>query len=683
VAQVSQLMAPITSQDLQQAITSLNTQASSGMDGLTASWFQHMLPAISEHLLELYNFLLQAGTIPLNYGQILGILIPKQHNNITLDTTRFFSIYNVDYKLFMKILVNRLTPFLNDVLHPTQYGVPGAPPIYVILSQIRDFIQYVQRFPSHTFAIFTTDFSRAFDSVSLPYLFSTLQAMGFPTTFIRLLQALFHSRRVNLKINGRILSPFGMHRGVSQGCPLSSVLFSIALTPLLTKFHSLLPGITLNTYRLNVLSYIDDITYVISTPSEACIIYDLLNEFTVFSHIQINRRKSQLLCFSASSRASYGNVCPTVDKLKVLGIHWFPTLQQTVHFNGDVLIAAVAIMNEYQHLFSTLYHRVYFINTYIFSSLYYFLQILPFLPKQYALLNKYVGYSLWKNHFLRIHRTVLYAPSCHGGLNLKNVVLQSQALRFQRHLQIICTYNNTFAYGFLLHVLYHIQLEAPININSLSNFSSFLFDTYIELAYFQLQQLDFDDFNTRRIYTLFWERTPISPHLLSRRYPSHDWRAIFNNFQFLRKFPIIHDVWYKLVYNVLPHNTKLHRLNILATDLCVTCQIPETMEHIITACGYNIHVWRHYLTLVSRLLRTSPSFLTYEHFIQYPVFPCFPPRKKQFLLWLTGHTIFYLFQRHGYHMATSYIAYLRFNLQAFSPDQLYFYFARFYTVVFD
>ena len=226
-------------------------------------------------------------------------------------------------------------------------------------------------------------------------------------------------------------------------------------------------------------------------------------------------------------------------------------------------------------------------------------------------------------------------------------------------------------------------MQASVDISTIHSLTPYLDDIYLELTYFTIQRLDFDDYTTQRIYRLFYERFYPAHIDLSLRYPQADWQAIFHNFSFLCNFPEIHDTWYQLLYNVIPHNSKLFRLKIHSTDLCNICSQPETMEHILSECSYNVRTWRLYKNLVARLLRTSPLYLTYDQLIRFPEFKCFPSRKKKFLLWLTGYTISFLLNRYDYTMSMSYLCYLKFNLHAFSPDQLYLHFARYYTILDD
>ena len=222
----NELLHSMSNIEIQQNLNKLNDKAAPGLDGLSVAWYRAFLPDIIDYLREMYNYLFTSPDIPPEFGQLQGILIPKDNKHISLSKIRFISLYNVDYKLFTKILVTRLTPYIGTVTHPHQYGIPGCLPLYVVLGQLRDFIQHVSTTLSHNYAILATDLSRAFDTISLPFLYHVLHHLNFPDTFITLLTKLYNSRHVHIKVNGRQLSRFPMRVGLSQGCPLSSLMFT-------------------------------------------------------------------------------------------------------------------------------------------------------------------------------------------------------------------------------------------------------------------------------------------------------------------------------------------------------------------------------------------------------------------------------------------------------------------------
>ncbi|KAL3695999.1 hypothetical protein R1sor_010075 [Riccia sorocarpa] len=57
--------------------------------------------------------------------------------------------------------------------------------------------------------------------------------LGFPVEFIRAARALQEGAQSRILLNGRLLSPFTIGKGVRQGCPLSPLLYVIASIPII------------------------------------------------------------------------------------------------------------------------------------------------------------------------------------------------------------------------------------------------------------------------------------------------------------------------------------------------------------------------------------------------------------------------------------------------------------------
>lgn len=62
---------------------------------------------------------------------------------------------------------------------------------------------------------------------------STLEGMGKGPRMMKWIQTLYKDPAAAIKVNGTLSIPFGMHNGKRPGCPLSLLLFVLALEPLL------------------------------------------------------------------------------------------------------------------------------------------------------------------------------------------------------------------------------------------------------------------------------------------------------------------------------------------------------------------------------------------------------------------------------------------------------------------
>lgn len=77
--------------------------------------------------------------------------------------------------------------------------------------------------------VLSLDILKAFDTVSWSFLWEAMARMGTGPTFIHLLYA---DPKARVHTNMDISAPFSLGRGTRQGCPLSPLLFAIAIEPL-------------------------------------------------------------------------------------------------------------------------------------------------------------------------------------------------------------------------------------------------------------------------------------------------------------------------------------------------------------------------------------------------------------------------------------------------------------------
>ena len=123
-----------------------------------------------------------------------------------------------------------------------------------------------------------------------------------------------------------------------------------------------------------------------------------------------------------------------------------------------------SVLYNHKYSFNNIIDEVNFVNSFVLSKCYYWIQILPFSNILWARINKIIGYFLWQSYPLRIKRQQLTLPYKEGGLQLKQPEIQGHALRLQRTLQVICEYYENFSYGLFQHVLSLIRLLAPVDM---------------------------------------------------------------------------------------------------------------------------------------------------------------------------------------------------------------------------
>ena len=93
---------------------------------------------------------------------------------------------------------------------------------------IDDILDYTKKYEIQG-RLIAIAFKKAFVSVSRDFLFRTLSAFRFGSSFIQWIKTFYNDISSCVMNNGFATAPFEIQRGVRQGDPLSSYLFIIVL----------------------------------------------------------------------------------------------------------------------------------------------------------------------------------------------------------------------------------------------------------------------------------------------------------------------------------------------------------------------------------------------------------------------------------------------------------------------
>jgi len=104
-----------------------------------------------------------------------------------------------------------------------------------------------------------------------------------------------------LKINNELVPPFGVGRGVRQGCPLSGILYTLSLEPFLNTLRKSLSGVTMGTNPLKSIAYADDICVCINHAEDIVKMTSTLDLFSKASSARINWAKTEALWLQPST----------------------------------------------------------------------------------------------------------------------------------------------------------------------------------------------------------------------------------------------------------------------------------------------------------------------------------------------------------------------------------------------
>ena len=118
-----QLSKTIEKEEIVAGLDKIHSRACPGVDGLPKAFFvefwEHIFPSLEAGFQEMWR----TGRMPSSFNEGLIYLIPKSEKvSHEIRQWRPITILNLVYKKFANILVQRVKPFLGDIIQTNQTG---------------------------------------------------------------------------------------------------------------------------------------------------------------------------------------------------------------------------------------------------------------------------------------------------------------------------------------------------------------------------------------------------------------------------------------------------------------------------------------------------------------------------------------------------------------------------------
>lgn len=166
-------------------------------------------------------------------------LIPKTDR--PSDMTEFcpISLYNVSYKIFSKILSNRLKRILPTLISETQSAFVAKRLITYNILVAQEVFHALRNNPSckAKFVAIKNDMSKAYDRMEWSFLEALMRKLGFNERWISWIHLCISSVSYNVLINGEPKDNISPTRGIRQGDPLSPFMFIILTEALISQIQ--------------------------------------------------------------------------------------------------------------------------------------------------------------------------------------------------------------------------------------------------------------------------------------------------------------------------------------------------------------------------------------------------------------------------------------------------------------
>uniref|UniRef100_A0A803JR33 Reverse transcriptase domain-containing protein n=1 Tax=Xenopus tropicalis TaxID=8364 RepID=A0A803JR33_XENTR len=422
---------PITTEEIAEAIDSFPLGKAPGADGIPIELYKRHSKSLSPILQKVYAEALRVGTLPPSMYEAAIALLAKPGKDPQLsESYRPISLLTADVKILAKALARRLAKVIKYLVGEDQTGF--IPEKTTALNLRRLFLNMsITHTNSTTRAVAALDIAKAFDTVEWPFLWEVLNANGIGPNFVAYVKLLYNKPTAALRVNSDLTKPFDLSRGTRQGCPLSPLLFALAIEPFAqaVRQHHQLVGLQVANKLEKIQLYADDtLVYLGDRGPSLDILISLTTQFARVSGLCVSPSKSVLFLLDPLRQGENLEKCPlqVVQEFTYLGIRIANPLSMYYDLNIRPLLTWVQTKAE---AWATLplgpMGRIQLTKMIITPKVQYALWHSPIwvTKKFFNALDKILKQFIWGKSRSRLAVETLQLPQGSGGLAFPNMSL--------------------------------------------------------------------------------------------------------------------------------------------------------------------------------------------------------------------------------------------------------------------
>lgn len=303
------------------ALRQLKNGKAPGEDGVTTELLKAGGKPVLKALQKLFNAVLFEGRTPEAWSRSVVVLFFKKGNKTMLRNYRPISLLSHVYKLFSRVITNRLARRLDEYQPPEQAGFRSGYGTIDHIHTVRQIIQKTEEY-NQPLCLAFVDYEKAFDSIEIWSVLESLQRCQVDWRYVRVLKCLYKAATMSVQVQDQHTRPIPLHRGVRQGDVISPKLFTNAMEDLFKTLHWKRRGININGEYISHLRFADDIVIMAETLQDLQQMLNDLADSSVRIGLRMNFDKTKVMFNEhvlPEPVAVHGAVLEVVQKYVYLG----------------------------------------------------------------------------------------------------------------------------------------------------------------------------------------------------------------------------------------------------------------------------------------------------------------------------------------------------------------------------
>ena len=412
----------ITEIECVQALKSMANGKVPGPSGFTKEFFLACWDSLGPLVVKYINQAYDKGSFFVTQRRGFVSLLPKKGDQRYLKNKRPVILLDIIYKIVAKVIAIRMGKVINGLISTDQTGFLKGRNIGDNLRLMSDVLYFTEK-ENTPGIIMNMDYSSAFDSIEHMFLFQALRAFNFGDSLIKWVRLLYDRPELTILNNGYTSQWFQPSRAVRQGCPVSGMIFVLAVELFACRLRMRhdINGVRIYGREIKISQYADDTAVFVSNKESASKALDLIHEFGDISGLRLNMSKCDFV-WIGKYRKKDENICGISPKVKFksLGV-LFSTVDTCVQENLEPKIRRMRdIMNMWKGRELSIKGRITLIKSLLASQFTYLASTMVFPSESITNIEKELGIFLWNGRAPKVRRTVICRPIDEGGLGAVN-----------------------------------------------------------------------------------------------------------------------------------------------------------------------------------------------------------------------------------------------------------------------
>lgn len=327
-------MTHISEESVYDYLNKLKFSCVAGIDGVPSCILIRCAKLLHSPLSFIFNKSIQHGYFPSIWKKSIIIPLFKSGSKNIISNYRGIAKLSVIPKMFEKIVYDRLSHQVTSLISSTQHGFRSSHSTITNILELTSIVNEGFVNGKQTDVIYT-DFSKAFDKISIKLLVHKLDKMAFNKPLLKWINSYLVERKQCVKFRNTYSRYIEVISGVPQGSHLGPLLFILFINDLPSVIR-----------QVNCLIYADDVKmfHLVSSHNDQIKLQSDLNNFSRwcdlnFMTLNINKCKYMVFCRKTPLNGEYtinNTFLQLVESFNDLGILLDRKLDFRAHISATV-----------------------------------------------------------------------------------------------------------------------------------------------------------------------------------------------------------------------------------------------------------------------------------------------------------------------------------------------------------